>query len=532
MAITDVDLFPQNRTKRPDYETPVTVACRVAEETTSQPSQPKADVAERQKSVANSSRKCQKLSVIVPVYNERWSLAEVIRRVLESPVTLEKEVIIVDDGSTDGSYEVALELAEQDRRIQVIRHRRNMGKGAALRTGIEAVSGDVVIIQDADFEYDPADYSTLLEPILQGKADAVYGSRFVGHCRRVLFFWHTLANKFLTLVSNMVNDLNLTDMETGYKAIRADVLRNLRLTANTFTIEPELTCRLAQCGARIYEVPISYTGRTYEEGKKIRARDGLKALAAIFYYRFIDTQFTHDEALATLQSVKKAKAYHRWLIAKVRPFLGKRILEAGAGIGNLSTFLLNAERLILVDRDPRYCEMLQQRFSGRANISVKLADLADTAFYEHHRHEGLDTVFCANVLEHIADDERVLSHFYQVLEEGGRCILIVPAGPRLFGSLDEAVGHFRRYSPHDLLEKVRAAGFEVVHCRRFNRLGSLAWFVSSRVLRRRTLSPHSMKWFSRIVPLAKLLDWVLPIRGMSLIVVGQKPRQRRLKVAA
>ncbi|HOP76834.1 MAG TPA: glycosyltransferase [Thermogutta sp.] len=532
MAITEVDLSGRNRARRQDCETPITVTCRVAQDTTSQPSEAKTYLGERQETVANLSQKCQKLSVIVPVYNERWSLAEVIRRVLEAPVTLEKEVIIVDDGSTDGSYEVALELAAQDRRIQVIRHQRNAGKGAALRAGIEAVSGDVVIIQDADFEYDPTDYPTLLEPILQGKADAVYGSRFVGHCRRVLFFWHTLANKFLTLVSNMVNDLNLTDMETGYKAIRTDVLRSLRLTANTFTIEPELTCRLAQCGARIYEVPISYTGRTYDEGKKIRARDGLKALAAILYYRFIDTQFTHDEALATLQSVKKAKAYHRWLIDIVRPFLGKRILEAGAGIGNLSTLLLNAERLILVDRNPRYCEILRQRFSGRANISVELADLADIELYQHHRLDGLDTVFCANVLEHIADDQRVLSHFYQVLEEGGRCILIVPAGPKLFGSLDEAVGHFRRYSEHDLVQKVRAAGFEVVHCRRFNRLGSLAWFISSRVLRRRTLSPHAMKWFSRLVPLAKLLDWLLPVRGMSLVVVGQKPRQQRSKLAA
>ena len=482
--------------------------------------------------VGSITKQIQKLSVIVPVYNERWFLPEVVRRVLNSPVSLEKEVIIVDDGSTDGSYEVALQLAQRDSRLKVIRHQRNRGKGAAIQTGITAVSGDVVIIQDADFEYDPTDYPLLLTPILEGKADAVYGSRFVGHCRRVLFFWHTLVNKFLTLVSNMVNDLNLTDMETGYKAIRADILRHLRLTARTFTIEPELTCRLAQWGARIYEVPISYTGRTYEEGKKIRPRDGLKALAAILYYRFIDTQFTNDEAFVTLRSVKRAAAYNRWIIDKVRPFLGRRILEAGAGIGNLSTMLLRSERLVLVDRDPRYCEMLQSRFFGWTNVSVNQGDLTEAKTFDPYRTERLDTIFCANVLEHIADDQKVLNHFYQVLEEGGHCVLVVPAGPRLFGSLDEAVGHQRRYTSDDLMAKLHKAGFRVVHSHRFNRLGSIAWFVSSRVLGRRTLGPHSMTWFSRIVPLAKLLDWILPVAGMSLIIVGQKPRQERLRVAA
>lgn len=311
MAVIDFELLQGDHEGRNPRRKRVEPTTAAAPNAPSHRSQPMADTAKRPGIVAGSAQKFEKLSIIVPVYNERWSLAEVIRRVLDSPVALDKEVIIVDDGSSDGSYEVALELARRDSRVKVIRHERNAGKGAALRTGIAAISGDVAIIQDADFEYDPADYPHLLAPILEGKADAVYGSRFVGHCRRVLFFWHTLANKFLTLVSNMVNDLNLTDMETGYKAIRADILRHLRLTAKTFTIEPELTCRLAQWGARIYEVPISYTGRTYDEGKKIRPRDGLKALAAILYYRFLDTQFTDDEAFATLRSVKRATAYNR-----------------------------------------------------------------------------------------------------------------------------------------------------------------------------------------------------------------------------
>lgn len=474
----------------------------------------------------------RKLSILIPVFNERWTLAEVVRRALASPISLEKEVVIVDDGSSDGSYELALQLAEKDPRIKVIRHGQNAGKGAAIRTAIEYLSGDVAIIQDADFEYDPRDYPALLEPILTGKADAVFGSRFTGHSRRVLFFWHTLANKVLTLVSNMVNDLNLTDMETGYKAIRTDILRRLRLTAKTFTIEPELTCRLAQWGARIYEVPISYSGRTYAEGKKIKAWDGVKALAAILYYRFVDTQFTWDDGFATLRSTRQATAYNRWIVKQVQPFVGRRILEAGAGIGNLSTLFLSAERLVLADHNHQYCEMLRYRFDGRENVRVDHVDLSQPASYQAWKDERLDTVFCCNVLEHLPNDLDVLRCFYETLQEGGHCIIIVPAGPRLFGEIDRAVGHYRRYTREELIHKMQAAGFDVVYTHQFNRLGTLAWYWTSCVLRRRHLSPAAMRWFERILPLVKVLDHVLPWGGMSLIAVGRRPPRKCLRAAA
>lgn len=481
---------------------------------------------------AESSVRLRKLSILIPVFNERWTLAEVVRRALASPVNLDKEVIIVDDGSSDGSYELALQLAEKDPRIKVIRHRQNSGKGAAIRTAIEYLSGDVAIIQDADFEYSPEDYPALLEPILSGKADVVFGSRFTGHPRRVLFFWHTLANKVLTLVSNMVNDLNLTDMETGYKAIRTDILRRLRLTARTFTIEPELTCRLAQWGARIYEVPISYSGRTYAEGKKIRAWDGVKALAAILYYRFIDTQFTWDDGFATLRSTRQATAYNRWIVNQVQRFIGRRILEAGAGIGNLSTLFLSAERLVLADRNRQYCELLRYRFDGRENVRVDQADLSQPISYQAWKDEQLDTVFCCNVLEHLPNDADVLRSFYETLQEGGHCIIVVPAGPHLFGEIDRAVGHYRRYTQEDLVTKMKAAGFEVVYTHQFNRVGAVAWYWTSCVLRRRHLRPAAMRWFERILPLVKVLDHVLPWGGMSLIAVGRKPQRKSLRAAA
>ena len=289
----------------------------------------------------------RKLSVLMPIYNERWTLAEIVNRVLASPVELELELVAVDDCSSDGSWELLQELAAADSRIKPFRHARNNGKGSAIRTAISHMTGDVAVVQDADLEYNPDEFPVLLQPILDGKADAVFGSRFAGHSRRVLFFWHSVVNHGLTLLSNMLNDLNLTDMETCYKMIRADVLKRLRLSGCTFTLEPEITCRLAQWGARIYEVPISYSGRTFQEGKKIRPIDGLKALGEMFRCKFLDPQFTDHSGFYTLTSVAKARGYNRWILDQVKPYLGRRMLEAGAGIGNLSPMIVDRERAVL-----------------------------------------------------------------------------------------------------------------------------------------------------------------------------------------
>jgi glycosyltransferase involved in cell wall biosynthesis len=215
----------------------------------------------------------------MPCFNERATLQDIVERVLASPYTA--EVVIVDDGSTDGSRDIAAKLADTDRRVRLVEQPRNQGKGAALRRGFAEATYPFVIIQDADLEYDPQDYEAVLEPLLDDKADVVFGSRFLGgDARRVLYFWHSMGNKLLTLTSNVFTDLNLTDMETCYKAIRGDLARSLVsvLTARRFGFEPEITARLARSGARIFEVPISYSGRTYAEGKKIGWRDGIAAI--------------------------------------------------------------------------------------------------------------------------------------------------------------------------------------------------------------------------------------------------------------
>jgi glycosyltransferase involved in cell wall biosynthesis len=225
-----------------------------------------------------------KVSVIMPVYNERRTIHEIVRRVLAVPVDL--ELLIVNDASSDGTGEALASMT--DSRIRVFAHERNRGKGAAIRTAIPEATGDVIVIQDGDLEYDPAQIPTLLGPIEAGLADVVYGSRFLGGPHRAHLFWHHVANQFLTGLSNWVNNLNLTDMETCYKCFRREVLQSLRLRSNRFGFEPEVTAKLARRRARFYEVPISYFGRDYSEGKKIRWTDGVAAVVAVIRFRFLD----------------------------------------------------------------------------------------------------------------------------------------------------------------------------------------------------------------------------------------------------
>ena len=220
-----------------------------------------------------------KLSILMAAYNEEATLRRCVEQVLAAPLPagLQREIVLVNDGSRDRTWEIATQLSTQHPELKIFQQPANAGKGAAIRRAIREMTGDIAIFQDADLEYDPADYGRLLRPIVDGKADAVFGSRFRGEERKVLYFWHTVGNSFLTLLSNMLNDINLTDMETCYKAFRADCLRSLPLESNRFGIEPEVTAKVARNRFRVYEVPITYNGRTYEEGKKIGWRDGVAA---------------------------------------------------------------------------------------------------------------------------------------------------------------------------------------------------------------------------------------------------------------
>ncbi len=222
-----------------------------------------------------------KLTIIIPVYNEANTISTVVKRVMD--INYNKEIIIVDDASTDGTKDILNDFVKQTE-VKVLYHKTNRGKGAAIQTAIKEISGEIIIIQDADLEYDPADYPKLLQPILDGKADVVYGSRFLGGPHRVLLFWHYFGNTLLTLLSNIMTNLNLTDMETGYKAFKSSVIQNITLTSNRFGFEPEITAKIAHGNYKIYEVPISYSGRDYSEGKKIGWKDGIAAFYFILKY--------------------------------------------------------------------------------------------------------------------------------------------------------------------------------------------------------------------------------------------------------
>jgi glycosyltransferase involved in cell wall biosynthesis len=460
----------------------------------------------------------------MPIYNESRTLRTIIGRVLAAPSPIPIELICVDDCSRDNSWEILQALAAADPRVRIFRHEQNAGKAAAIHTAVSHVTGDIVLIQDADLEYDPRDFAALLAPIMEGKADAVFGSRFAfSGQRRVLLFWHAVANRILTLLTNMFLDLNLTDMETCYKAVRADILLQTPLRAQRFGIEPEITARLAQWGIRIYEVPISYHGRTAAEGKKIGFKDAVEALTTLIKCCFLDTRFTTNKEYFLLQTFRRTRKVSRWNFEKFQSFIGSRVLETGCGIGNFAEMLLDRPRLICTDADAFFLEMTHRRFGHLENIRVLRADMAAPEMPVDLRDEHIDTVVCLNMLEHIDDDALVLKRFYDLLEPGGKIVVLVPANPALMSSCDHALGHRRRYSQESLRAVITQAGFKISHVTQYNTLGAWAWRFN-KWRNRSTLTARQIKLFQWFLPLVRAVDACNIGGGLSLLAVGEKSK--------
>jgi len=462
------------------------------------------------------------LSVIVPVYNERPTVGALLRRVIDVPIA--KEIIVIDDCSTDGSDRIVEELAAREPSIRFIRQERNQGKGAALRRGFDEARGDVVIVQDADLEYDPSDYPKMVQPIIEGDADVVYGSRFAGHPRRVMLYWHTVGNSILTWLSNVVTNLNLTDMETGYKAFRRDVIQSIRLKSNRFGFEPEVTAKIARRGYRIYEVPISYRGRDYWEGKKINWRDGVSAIWTIFKYGLFVKGDSEAGGYITLERMGKLSHYNNWIWESIAPWVGDRVLEVGAGTGNMTRVMYGRDLIVATDIEVPYLHVLRNRFGHFPSIRIAKLDLNSDDHVALRAH-AFDTVVCLNVLEHIEDDEQALRNLYDTLIPGGRLLLYVPEDPALYGTMDKQVGHFRRYSVETLRSVIESAGFTVDKITHINRLGRLPWWFNGRVLRRVHIPSGQSRVFDFLVPMIRRIEGENPKRGLSLVAVATKPAE-------
>jgi SAM-dependent methyltransferase len=481
-----------------------------------------------------------KLSVVVPFYNELRTLPTVIERLLKvdfGKLGLETELIFVDDGSTDAGRSVLDPLPRDD--VRVIVHPQNRGKGAAVKTGLEAATGDILCIQDADLEYDPRDLPALIEPIIDGDFQVVYGSRFKGSAAG-LYYTHRVANRLLNLMINVTFNRYLSDVYTGYKVFTREAFQGLHLTARTFTVEMELTAHFLRKGLVIFEVPISYRARTYAEGKKIHFKDGFLAAGAVLRYRFrraprrtgpaahgapdapgaaqVAEGGASIHALG-LEDLATAHRYHRYLYELLAPYLGPSVLEVGAGLGDFSSQLLDRDRLVVNDDDPVCLRALDERFGHRPGVEVLGSEVPRLEV-----DPPVDTVVAVNVLDRLDDDVAALRSMAGAARPGGRLLLVVPAHPGLAGAYDQALEQ-RRYSVEALRGAVEAAGLLPEVVRPVNLLGGLAWWAAVRVGRQARPTPVLVRLYDRLVVSAeRLLERRFrPRFGQSILCVAQVP---------
>jgi glycosyltransferase involved in cell wall biosynthesis len=472
------------------------------------------------------------LSVLVPVYNEQFLVAASLDRLFvlqESPLLDKIEVIVVDDCSNDETPRILQQLAQElpgkSGKItwKFLHHAKNQGKGKAIQTALAEASCELSVIHDSDLEYHPRDLLKMIPLFLQENADAVFGSRFAsGEYKRVLFFRHHLGNKLLTFMCNIVSDLNLSDMETCYKMIRTSLFQSIPLASNDFRFEPEITIKLAKRQAIVFEVPISYCGRTYAEGKKIHWQDGVRAILCILCHAVSDNIYKQDEhGSQTLARLSRAHRFNRWMADTIRPFVGQNVLEIGAGIGNLTQTLIPRQSYCATDINPLYLKTIANLRSNKPYLRSAYLDVEDIAQFKTPE-KPFDTVICLNVIEHVEDDRKAFSNIHSLLAPNGTAIVLVPQGKWLYGSFDEMLGHKRRYTRDELKQVAEASGFQVKTIISFNRVGVVAWFLNAKLLRRKSFGLFQVLMLNWLTPIFRLLDRFLPWPPLSYIAILQK----------
>jgi glycosyltransferase involved in cell wall biosynthesis len=469
-----------------------------------------------------------RLSILIPVYNEAHSIKAVLQRVVAAPAAyfqtaqIDLDLIVVDDGSRDESHEEVQAFCREHPGISLnlIRHHVNSGKGAAICTAIAQAKGDFCIIQDADFEYDPLDYPKLLAPLVSGDADVVLGSRFMsGPLRRPLGFWQAVANRVITTLAGMAAGLDLSDVETGYKAFRTSLAQSVPLHSKRFGLDPEIIIQFAKRHARFMEVPISYRGRTHEQGKKIGVLDAFSGAGSIFRTWFFSASH-NNPAADMLVAMSGARRFNKWMADTISPWVSGDVIEVGAGIGNLTVLLApGCRNYLATDTDTEHLSELRSRTAYRRNVQIEICEFSNPIQVAPLR-QTADTIVCLNVLEHVAEDRSCLNNIYQCLKPHGKAIILVPQGPSAFGSMDEVLDHKRRYTEADLRQKMLDAGFEVTQVVPFNRATWPGWYLNSRILKRRTLSRFQLAIFDWLVPLWRKIDSRLPWPPTSLIAIG------------
>jgi glycosyltransferase involved in cell wall biosynthesis len=467
------------------------------------------------------------LSIIMPVFNARHVVEDSLRSVLnlDHELIAGLQVVVVDDGSTDGSSAVLSRLAESDERVVLLSHSERRGRGASIRTALEKVTGEVTVCHDPIQEYDPNDIPKLLVPMVEEGADAVFGSRYLtAKYRRTLRHRHTLVNKALTFISNWFTDLNLSDLETCYKAVRTSLLKSIPLRSDDFRVEVELAFKLAKRGARVFETPVSYLPRDFPGGPTTGAKDAALALVAMARFTLVQDLYQEDEyGSHILSEMDQARRFNLWMGETLRPYIGDRVMEVGAGIGTLTNQFIPRQKYLASDINPSYLDFLRSHSIGKPYLNVKKVDVTNAADFEGLE-EQFDTTLIVNVLEHVEDEHQALQNLWSALEPGGRCVVLVPQHPWLYGTLDEALDHRERYTVEHLRDSLERAGFWVETIFDFNRFAVPAWWFNGKVRKQKTFSRIQLKFLDTFMPVFKEVDKIIPWSGQSIIGVGVKKR--------